>query len=110
MEARRGRKLVVVISERKVRFLMEIQSRFIRSTGQCNDHFGVLGGDGGWNIYDPVDRNHFYASYYNMFIQRWRNGRSRNVSPPVQQDEADSTWMVYVTMDPQDSDTVFTGS
>src|SRR5213593_2850899 len=45
-----------------------------------------------------------------MFLQRWRNGRSRNVSPPVPQDEADSTWMVYVTMDPQNSDTVFTGS
>jgi photosystem II stability/assembly factor-like uncharacterized protein len=79
-------------------------------TGRSNDHFEVLGGDGGWMIYDPADQNHFYASYYNMFIQRWRNGRSRNVSPPVPQDEADSTWMVYVTMDPQDSDTVFTGS
>jgi len=79
-------------------------------TGRSNDHFEVLGGDGGWMIYDPADQNHFYASYYNMFIQRWRNGRSRNVSPPASQDEADSTWMVYVTMDPQDSDIVFTGS
>jgi photosystem II stability/assembly factor-like uncharacterized protein len=45
-----------------------------------------------------------------MDIHRWRNGRSRNVSPPAPEDEANSVWMVYIAMDPQDSDTVFTGS
>jgi photosystem II stability/assembly factor-like uncharacterized protein len=78
--------------------------------GRRNDHFEVLGGDGGWMIYDPADALHFYASYYAMNIQRWRNGRSRDVSPRVPKDEADSVWMVYITMDPNDPDTVFTGS
>jgi photosystem II stability/assembly factor-like uncharacterized protein len=82
----------------------------VTTDGRSNDHFEVLGGDGGWMIYDPADVKHFYASYYNMAIYRWRNGRSRNVSPPVPRHEADSVWMVYVTMDCQDPDTVFTGS
>jgi photosystem II stability/assembly factor-like uncharacterized protein len=82
----------------------------VTTDGRTNDHFEVLGGDGGWMIYDPADAKHFYASYYNMAIHRWRNGRSRNVSPPVRRDEAEAVWMVYVTMDCQDSDTVFTGS
>jgi photosystem II stability/assembly factor-like uncharacterized protein len=82
----------------------------VTTEGRSDDHSEVLGGDGGWMIYDPGDAMHFYASYYNMGIYRWRNGRKRNVSPPVPKDEADSVWMVYVTMDPQDPDTVFTGS
>lgn len=82
----------------------------VTTAGRSNDHHEVLGGDGGWMIYDPGDATHFYASYYNMGIYRWRNGRKRNVSPPAGQDETDSVWMVYVTMDPQDPDTVFTGS
>src|SRR5882724_2125637 len=82
----------------------------VTTKGRSNDHFEVLGGDGGWMIYDPADQNHFYASYYNMFIQRWRNGRSRNVSPQAPKHEAESVWMVYITMDPEDSKTVFTGS
>jgi photosystem II stability/assembly factor-like uncharacterized protein len=80
------------------------------TTGRRNDHFEVLGGDGGWMIYDPADALHFYASYYNIGIHRWRNGRSRDVSPPARKDEAESVWMVYITMDPGDPNTVFTGS
>src|SRR5215831_5971976 len=82
----------------------------VTTAGRSNDHHEVLDGDGGWMIYDPGDATHFYASCYNMGIYRWRNGRKRNVSPPAGQDETDSVWMVYVTMDPQDPDTVFTGS
>jgi hypothetical protein len=82
----------------------------VTTDGRSDDHFEVLGGDGGWMIYDPADMEHFYASYYNMAIYRWRNGKSRNVSPPARKDEAESVWMVYVTMDCQDPYTVFTGS
>lgn len=82
----------------------------VTTDGRTDDHFEVLGGDGGWMIYDPADATHFYASYYNMAIHRWRNGRSRDVSPPARKDEAESVWMVYVTMDCQNPDTVFTGS
>jgi photosystem II stability/assembly factor-like uncharacterized protein len=82
----------------------------VTTDGRSDDHFEVLGGDGGWMIYDPADAKHFYASYYNMAIYRWRNGRSRKVSPPAPQHESDSVWMVYVTMDCEDPNTVFTGS
>jgi photosystem II stability/assembly factor-like uncharacterized protein len=53
---------------------------------------------------------HLYASYYHMGIHRWRNGRSRDVSPPASKSEADAAWMVYITMDPNNPNTVFTGS
>ncbi len=79
-------------------------------TGGSDDHFELLGGDGGWMVYDPADVRHLYASYYNMGIYRWRGGRSADVSPPASTAEQDSVWMVYITMDPNDSNTVFTGS
>lgn len=82
----------------------------VTTDGRRDDHFEVLGGDGGWMIYDPADELHFYASYYNMGIWRWRDGRGRDVSPPARKGEADSVWMVYVAMDPEDPNTVFTGS
>jgi len=80
------------------------------TTGRDNDHFEILGGDGGWMIYDPADAGHIFASYYNMNIWRWCNGRRWDVSPPAPEKEKDSVWMVYVTMDPRDAKTVFTGS
>src|SRR5262249_2568784 len=78
--------------------------------GRSDDHFEILGGDGGWMVYEPTDVQHFYASYYKMAIYRWRNERAKNVSPPASKSEKDSVWMVYITMDPQDPNTVFTGS
>src|SRR5438034_11572169 len=82
----------------------------VTTEGRRDDHVEMLGGDGGWMVYDPADATHLYASYYNMGIQRWRNGRSRDVSPPASKSEADAAWMVYITMDPNDPNTVFTGS
>jgi photosystem II stability/assembly factor-like uncharacterized protein len=82
----------------------------VTTKGRRGDHFEMLGGDGGWMVYDPAEATHLYASYYNMGIQRWRNGRSRDVSPPAPKHEAESVWMVYITMDPEDPKTVFTGS
>ncbi|PYK11086.1 MAG: hypothetical protein DME61_01725 [Verrucomicrobia bacterium] len=80
------------------------------TTGRANDHFEILGGDGGWMIYDPAEAGHIFASYYNMNIWRWCNGRRWDVSPPAPEKEKDSVWMVYVTMAPGDAKTVFTGS
>jgi photosystem II stability/assembly factor-like uncharacterized protein len=82
----------------------------VTTKGRRGDHFEMLGGDGGWMVYDPAEATHLYVSYYNMGIQRWRNGRSRDVSPPAPKHEAESVWMVYITMDPEDPKTVFTGS
>ncbi len=80
----------------------------VTATGSSDDYFEKLGGDGGWMIYDPQDATHMYASYYNMGIFRFRNGKATDVSPPVP--EKNSVWMCYITMDPANSNTVYTGS
>src|SRR6266699_2371008 len=82
----------------------------VTTDGGSDDHFEILGGDGGWMIYDPADAGHLYASYYNMGIWRVRNGKWTDISPPASKTEASSVWMVYITMDPRDRNTVFTGS
>ena len=82
----------------------------VTATGTADDYFEKLGGDGGWMIYDPADASHMYASYYNMGIFRFRGGRSTDVSPPAPGAEQNSVWMCYITMDPTNSKTVYTGS
>jgi len=80
--------------------------------GRSNFHREILGGDGGWIVYDPSHSGHKYASSINMRIWRWRaaNRRPTEVSPPVPKAEAKSVWMCYIAMDPNDANTVFTGS
>jgi photosystem II stability/assembly factor-like uncharacterized protein len=82
----------------------------VTTDGGSDDHFEILGGDGGWMVYDPADAGHLYASYYNMGIWRLRDGNWVDISPPAPKDEKGSVWMVYITMDPHDQNTVFTGS
>jgi hypothetical protein len=82
----------------------------VTTRGRADDHFEILGGDGGWMIYDPADAGHIYASYYRMNIWRWCNGQRRDVSPRASQKEKESVWMVCLTMDPRDNKTVFTGT
>jgi photosystem II stability/assembly factor-like uncharacterized protein len=76
--------------------------------GRKDHHFEILGGDGGWLVYDPDDPRHLYASYYNMGIFRFRAGRSRDVSPHVP--ESGDIWMCCIVFDPSDSKWVYTGS
>jgi photosystem II stability/assembly factor-like uncharacterized protein len=80
--------------------------------GRSDDHREILDGDGGWMAYDSGDATHKYASCYNMGISRWRAGgkRKADVSPRVSKVEAKSVWMAYITIDPSDPNTVFTGS
>lgn len=82
----------------------------ITTTGQPNDHSEILGGDGGWIVFDPKDPRHLYASYYNFHIFRFRAGTFKDVSPPAAPDEANFVWMCYIAMDPNASRTVFTGT
>src|SRR5437016_4601286 len=82
----------------------------VTTNGRSHTHFEILGGDGGWMIYDPADAGHIYASYYHMNIWRWCNGRRGDVSPPASQKEKNSVWMVCLAMDPHNRKTVFTGS
>jgi photosystem II stability/assembly factor-like uncharacterized protein len=79
-------------------------------TGRADDHEEVMGGDGGWMVYDPLDAGHRYCSCYNLTISRQRHGRWKDVSPPAPAEEAGSIWMCYIAMDPRDSNRVFTGT
>lgn len=82
----------------------------VTTTGRSDDHFEILGGDGGWMVYHPERANHLYASYYNFHIQRIRGQQSQDVSPPASEKEQESVWMVYITLDQNDPATVFTGT
>ena len=82
----------------------------VTTTGASNDHFEILGGDGGWMVYHPERANQIYASYYNMHIYRFRGADFKDVSPPASEKERASVWMVFITLDPNIPSTVFTGS
>src|SRR6266542_259080 len=82
----------------------------VTTTGGVDDHFEILGGDGGWMAYHPSDPTHLFASFYNLNIRRHRNGAWADVSPPAPQAERASVWMVFIVMDPVDPSIVFTGS
>lgn len=79
--------------------------------GKPDDFEQVLGGDGGWMVFDPNDATHFYGSYYNFHIFRWKGGTPKQVTPRgVTTSEHENVWMVNIAMDPNDSNTVYTAS
>jgi photosystem II stability/assembly factor-like uncharacterized protein len=80
----------------------------VTNDGGSDDHFEILGGDGGWMVYDPADAGHVYASFYNMGIYRFRAKKATDVSPKVPENAR--IWMCYITMDPSDADRVYVGS
>jgi len=82
----------------------------ITTNGQPNDHAEILGGDGGYLVFDPGEAGHLFASYYNLHIYRFRNGKSRNVSPPAKKEEQNFIWMCFIALHPGDPDTIFTGT
>ena len=82
----------------------------ITTTGRIDDHFEILGGDGGWIVFDPQDAGHVLASYYNLNIFRFRGGKYKDVSPPAPDDEKNAVWMAFITPDPKTPSTLFTGS
>lgn len=82
----------------------------VTTIGAAGSFFELLGGDGGWIVFDPADASHVFASYYNMSIYRFRGSQSIKVSPPASEDEKNSVWMCFITLDPSDANTVFTGS
>jgi photosystem II stability/assembly factor-like uncharacterized protein len=82
----------------------------VTTNGAAGGFFELLGGDGGWIVFDPKNAGHVYASYYNLHIFRFRGGASTEVSPPASEAEQNSVWMAFITMDPSNPNTVFTGS
>jgi photosystem II stability/assembly factor-like uncharacterized protein len=67
-------------------------------------------GDGGWMVIDPNDPGHRYASWQEGGITRFRDKRSRDVSPPFKDEESVDVWMVYITFDPGNPKVVYTGN
>jgi photosystem II stability/assembly factor-like uncharacterized protein len=82
----------------------------VTNIGVSSSFFELLGGDGGWLVFDPLDARHIYASYQQFQIYRFRAGKAIKVSPPASEAEQESVWMCFITMDPSNSNTVFTGS
>ena len=79
-------------------------------SGRADDYSELLGGDGGWIVYDPSDATHVFASYYNMNLFRFHGRRWKDVSPPATEDERNAVWMAFLDMSPADSKTLFLGS
>lgn len=82
----------------------------ITKTGTPTSFIQIYEGDGGWIVFDPRNENHVYCSVYNLDIRRFRGRVHKDISPPAPQDERDSVWMCFITFDPADSNTVYTGS
>lgn len=82
----------------------------VTTTGRADDHAEILGGDGGWIVFDPNEAGHLYASYYNLNLYRFRDGDCLGVSPPADEDEQGSVWMAFIDMAPGRPDVVYTGS
>jgi photosystem II stability/assembly factor-like uncharacterized protein len=82
----------------------------ITTDGGPADFFEILGGDGGWMVIDPQDASHMFASYYNFHIFRLRSGNWTEVTPAMDDSEHASVWMVYICIDPNDSQSLYTGS
>ena len=82
----------------------------VTTTGAATSFFQIYEGDGGWIVFDPREENHVYCSCYNLDIRRFHGKTHHNVSPPASQDERESVWMCFITLDPSDSNIVFTGS
>ena len=82
----------------------------VTQSGKLDDFFELLGGDGGWMVVDPNEAGHIYASFQFGGMYRFRNGTIRKVSPPFKPQDSAGMWMVYITIDPTNSNTVYTGN
>jgi photosystem II stability/assembly factor-like uncharacterized protein len=82
----------------------------VTNTGQADNFFELLGGDGGWMVVDPGNASHIYASYQFGGMYRFRNGTHREVSPPFKPEDSVGIWMVYITFDPNNTNTVYTAN
>jgi photosystem II stability/assembly factor-like uncharacterized protein len=82
----------------------------ITKTGAADSFFQIHEGDGGWLVFDQLNENRLYCSCYELDIRRCRGRTHRDVSPPAKKAERESIWMCFITLDPSDSRTVFTGT
>jgi photosystem II stability/assembly factor-like uncharacterized protein len=103
----------VDVAQSDVRFFgggAQDNGTIVTTDGRPDTYFEIDGGDGGWIVIDPNEAGHVYTSSQLGAITRLRNGHRRDVSPPFREEDSAGIWMVYVTIDPHDSDTVYTGN
>jgi photosystem II stability/assembly factor-like uncharacterized protein len=80
----------------------------ITFSGQADSYRRWTGGDGGWVVIDPRDKNHVFSSAQNMVILRFRpEDFLVDVSPS---EVLARPWMAFTTFDSRDTKTLFTGS
>ena len=82
----------------------------ITVSGGRDDHFELLGGDGGWMNFHPQNENHIYASYQFFHIYRIVGTSYTNISPPASEQERNSVWMAFTALNTDNPDELFTGS
>jgi len=82
----------------------------VTTTGNAGQFFEKFGGDGGWMVYDPNDAGHCYVSWQFMNLVRFHGSAIKEIELPLTDDEMSGVWMVFVTLDPNNSQIVFTGS
>ena len=82
----------------------------VTTVGQAAQFFEKFGGDGGWLVYDPMDPSHMWVTWQFMGLVRFHGNQMQEFNLPLTQAEMSGVWMVYLTLDPNDASTVFTGS
>jgi photosystem II stability/assembly factor-like uncharacterized protein len=82
----------------------------VTTTGRADKFFEKFGGDGGWMIYDPLDPAHLWVTWQFMNLVRFRGEELKEISLPLIDEEMNGVWMVFLTLDPNDTSKVFTGS
>jgi photosystem II stability/assembly factor-like uncharacterized protein len=82
----------------------------VTTGGQPAQFFEKFGGDGGWMVYDPTDPSHMWVTWQFMGLVRFRGNQMQEFNLTRTQAEMNGVWMVYLTLDPNDTSTVFTGS
>lgn len=82
----------------------------LTTTGRPDDHFELLGGEGGRLIFDPKNPQHIFASYYNLNIYRFRGRRSTDVSPLATEEEKNLIWLAAIAIHPENPKIIFAGS
>jgi photosystem II stability/assembly factor-like uncharacterized protein len=83
----------------------------ITKTGRPNDFHTILGADGGWMVYDPMDCYRIVASEQEMRLYRLRDGRKRvAIFRQIDDQELSDVWMSYIALDPNNPRVAYTGS
>ena len=83
----------------------------VTKTGRADDFEEILGADGGWMVYDPMDCYRIVASEQQMRLYRFRNAiRRRSILTGAGEDETASVWMSFIALDSNEPRIAYAGS